>query len=491
MFLRRIVLFCLALVLVAPAAVTNVQAQPASSQPVTLYAHSAGNATILNASPPTGPGEYSAVSNRIIFTLSPVLGEDVSMSGTLNYTLVLKATAPASGIASVWLSELKLSGQTVAIAGTNTSSSTQLSDQPHAVFLSIAAPIEYQFHAGSALQLNVVVSMQSSATPYLAWDLPTRLSTHEPTTSVKVPFLNPTQAEVEIEPIVLTQPLSLEANPNCDCVKAQISINLTDAIGLYRLNRTAVLTAPNGTARQVQRFITSIYSISYFYNGTLGVGLWKVTVRSLDRDGNTYSSERTAIVALVYKVTIHAVMASNEPLQSAEFCYSDEHLFGACATTDSAGNTSLPFPSWDLGVPINFTVTFSGTRSIYGIRLPYANPLTLLVRFLIYNVSVRPLIAGSLPLPGASVTLLQTGYVGQEVTGLDGIAHFGRLPAGNYVAQVYYLGTEADCNVNVNSSEVVSCYVPLRGVTITTAVGAVVVVATVTRLLVRRRRKFR
>ena len=89
----------------------------------------------------------------------------------------------------------------------------------------------------------------------------------------------------------------------------------------------------------------------------------------------------------------------------------------------------------------------------------------------------------------AVITLLQGNRrVTQNRTGPDGIALFGLLPVGNYVACIYYLGSEADCNVNASSSEVVSCYVPLpQWVTILAAVTIVVIAAAVTRLLIRRR----
>jgi KaiC/GvpD/RAD55 family RecA-like ATPase len=492
--LRPSVLLCLALVLLAaPATTSNVQAQPSVGQLITLYAHSTGNTTILNASPPIGPGKYSDVSKSITFSLNPVLGESIRMHGSLIYTLILNASAPSSGIVSVWLSELKLTGETIPVSGTNTSDLVFLNNQTQTVVLGTVVPIDYEFLPGSAIQFNVLVTTHSSIIPYLAWDLPSNLSTHLLPTSVKIPFLNPTQTEMDIQ---TTQPrygmngTIVQTNTNCACAKAKIAATLTDAIGVYRLTGSLITTAPNGTAKQVQGFATSDYSLTYSYNTTLTPGFWSLGLRVLDLDGNSYSWHGGIWSTPFYEVRIHVVDESNESLQDAGLEVNDTIGRGAMwnATTDSAGNANLLLPFTDIVGPLNLTVTWQGGS--FAEEIHVSSVTSLLVRVPVYHFGIRPVMAGIVPLPSVDVELWSGNRtIATNTTGLNGVARFKEFD-GNYMARTYYLWSEAECGIVVNSNEVIRCDVTVPNwVTILVAVAAIATVATVTMLFVRRRTK--
>lgn len=433
------------------------------------------------------------MSKRITFSLTPVLGEAIRMHGSLIYTLILNASAPSSGIVSVWLSELKLTGETVPVGGTNASNSVFLNNQTQTVVLGTIIPIDYEFVPGSAIQLNVLVATHSSVIPYLVWGLPTNLSAHLLPTSVKIPFLNPTQAEIDIQ---TTQPrygingTIMQANANCVCAKAKISATLTDAIGVYRLTGSLIMTAPNGTTRQVRGFAASDYSLTYSYDTTLTPGFWSVDLHQLDPDGNSYSRGSGIWVTLFYEARIHVVDGSNESLQDAGLEVNDTIGQGTMwnATTDSAGNANLLLPSTDIVSPLNLTVTWQGGSFAEEIHVSSAT--SLLVRVPVYHFGIRPVMAGVVPLPSVDVELWSRNKtIATNTTGLDGVARFKEFD-GNYGARIYYLWNEAECIIVVNSNEVILCDVPVPNwVTILVAIAAIATVVTVIALFVRRRTK--
>jgi len=472
---------------------SNVQAQPSVGQLTTLYAHSAANATILNASPPIGPGKYSEVSKRITFSLTPVLGEDIRMHGSLIYTLILNASASSSGTVSVWLSELKLTGETVPVSGTNTSDSVFLNNQTQTDVIGTPAPIDYEFLPGSAIQLNVLVTTHSSIVPYLTWDLPSNLSTHLFSTSVKIPFLIPTQAEIDVQ---TTQPrygmngTIVQTNTNCGCAKVKFSATLTDPIGVYRLTGSLIVTAPNDTSRQVQGFATSDYSLTYSYNATLTPGFWSVGPRLLDPDGNSYSWSSGIWITPFYEVGIHVVDESNESLQNAGLDVDDTIRQGATwnATTDSVKNANLLLPSTEIVGPLNLTVSWQGGSFAEEIHVSSAT--SLLVPVPVYNFGIRPVMGGVVPLPSVDVELWSGNRtIATNATGLDSVAHFKEFD-GNYIARIYYLGSEAECSVAVNSNEGILCFIPVpTWVTILVALAAIATVATGGTLFARKRSK--
>ena len=401
---------------------SQAEAQPSAAQLITLYAHSAGNTTILNASPPTGPAKYSDARKRITFDLSPVLGESAHIDGSLIYTLLLNATVPSSGIISVWLSELQLTGQTIVIPGTNSSDNVFLDNQTQNYVVGTNAPIDYEFLPGSAIQLNIVVSMHTLTIPYLVWDLPTSLSTRLHPTSMKIPLLNPTQTKFDIQTMQPRYGMNgtiLQANTDCNCTKAEISATVTDTIGVYRLIGSLIVTAPNGTAKQVVGLATSDYSLTYSYNASLTQGAWSFSPSLLDLDGNSYSWKIELWIALFYEVSFQVADESNESLQNAALRITDTIGQGAIwnATTDSAGHADLLLPSSDIVGPLNLTVSWlSGSFSE---EQNASGAISLFVRVPVYDFAVKPLMADFVPLPNTDV-VLQSGNrtIAANATGL-------------------------------------------------------------------------
>jgi KaiC/GvpD/RAD55 family RecA-like ATPase len=420
------------------------------------------------------------------------------MSGSLIYTLLLNASASSSGTVSVWLSELKLTGETVVISGTNTSDTVFLNNRTQTNVLGTLAPIDYEFLPGSAIQLNVLVTMPSSVKPFLAWDMPASLTTHLLPTSVKIPFLNPTQAEIGLQ---TSQPrygingTIVQTNDNCQCANVRIVGTLTDAIGVYRLTGSLIITAPNGTVTQVQGVATSDYSLTFSFNATLTVGYWRVTLHLLDSDGNNYLWNYGIWVASFYEVSFHVVDQSNESLQDAVLEVNDTIGQASCrasacpwnATSDSAGKASLLLPSTEIVGLLNLTVTWDGGSFATEIHVP---PASQFVPVPVYHFGIQPLMGEVVPLPSAHVELWSFNRpIATNTTGIDGVARFREF-AGYYSAQVDYLASEANCNVTANSSIVITCAVPVPNwVMMTAAVVVIAAAAAVAALFVRRTTK--
>jgi KaiC/GvpD/RAD55 family RecA-like ATPase len=416
------------------------------------------------------------------------------VQGSIIYTLLLKSSAPASGIASVWLSELKLTGEIVPVPNTNASDLVVLSNQTQTRVIGTVAPTNYQFLPGSAIQLNVLVKTQSPVTPYLVWDLPTNLSASPALlpTSVKIPTLNPTQAQISFQtaqPRYGRNGTIVQANATCNCVEGKVIAVVTDSIGVYRLSGSMIMTAPNGSSIPVKGLQGSEYSLTYSYNASLTLGVWHLSLRLLDLDGNDYSWDQSIWSAPFTRVTLQIVDQTNEPVQSANLRVSDTLAQGAAwsAMTGSSGNATLLLPSSNVVGPLNITVSWDNGNSSQPIEVPYSAPT---IRIPVYHFGVRPLLGGVIPLPGVAVQLSSSGMtIANVTTGLDGAGYFREF-AGNYTARVYYLSSESHCSITADSNAVANCAVPVpQWVGYVAAILAVTVIVLVAAPIVRKKTK--
>jgi KaiC/GvpD/RAD55 family RecA-like ATPase len=466
-------------------------AQLAGTHYIVLYAHSIAQSQILNALPPSGHNQTTAVNKIAIFNLNPVLGESLAIHGTLFFALDLKASARSSGTVFAWLAELKKTGERVPVAA-NVSAFVHLENKTQFVPLGIG-PVDYEFQRGSALQLNILVVSSSSAIPYLVWDMSGPAGFQS--TSVSIQAKDPTHITAAF---FTNQPRNgtiLEANSTCRCVRGVVSANLSDAIGVYRLSALVNLTAPDGTSKTIHVTGMSTYSLAYSENETLGLGFWPLTVTARDSSGNEFGQDTHILVAPFYPVLIDVVDQSNEPLGNATVRASYRNEAEWSATTNSTGWVTVLLPSTDnLTEPLNLTAAWQSVTgepqplTVKGItHFTYRTPL--------YNFGVRVILSATgitVPLPNVNLKILSGDkVVAESVTGLDGTAFFKRIPKGNYTLRAQYLQTEFETKPSVNTGingKIVTVNVPISSVNVLYAAVLVVVIAASTGTIFARRR---
>jgi len=463
--LRKMLLLWLTAVLFLAVAIPQrVNAQPSEAQPITLYAHSSGASTILNSFSPAGPGKCANVSKTITFGLSPVLGESLRIYGSVVYTLILNASAPLSGTVSAYLSEFALTGAQIPVDHSSVSDLVALNNRTQTRILGTLPPVDYVFLPGSIIQLNVLVTTQSSATPYLCWDIPPSNSLLP--TSVKIPAISPTQAKISVGsslPRYGENGTIIQESIGCGCARVAISAIVTDPIEISRMSGSLIVTAPNNTSIEVQGSPESPYALVYSYNMSLTNGAWRIGLRLLDNDGNGFSMNYALWIVPFYDATIQIVDQSNESIQSASVEIND--TIGQAAMwstiTGEAGNATVSLPSSDVVGPLSLGVVWNSGSFVQQIYIRH-NWTSTPIRIPVYHFGVRPVFTGFIPLPEVYVQLQGHRAVANASTGLDGIAHF-RVWDGNYTATVTYFWSESACTIAVNSNYVSNCYVPFPG----------------------------
>ena len=458
----------------------GAQAQaPESPQYVVLYAHSYGNQQILDALPQSTGEKTADISKGATFRLSPVLGHDLQIHGSLTFNLYLRASGAIVGNVSVQLTELTKEGTETAVPGVEVDTQVSLNTAMTPVILGVG-PIDYKFHASSAILLQVGI-VQSSGTgkPFLVWDDPSAL------TSVKLPTIAPATADIRYFGQGKFGRI-FQANPN-GTQTILVNVTLTDSIGVYRFNSALIrLTAQNGTSVDTPMNSEKItaYSTAYTITSSFDQGKWQVGLLLHDSSGNLYSFTEAFWVATFYPVLMLVTdCSSGSVIQNATLTawVSNESIWKS--VTNASGWVSLSLPSALVVGPLNLTLSWRGTQSLFPLEV--TGPSTLAMWCPVYITNIRITLAG-IPLPFARATLLRFGEVQQVETGLDGTARFGGLPRGNYTLRVEYLLAVYQTSFLVSENGMVTVPVPFPQWLIIVGI-AIIVFALV--VLIRRKRK--
>ena len=449
-------------------------------QYVVLYAHSFGRSAILTAIPRSNRPNSALLSSGLDFRLSPVLGEDLQILGAITYNLYLRASGPLSGTISAQLAELRPDGTQSLVPGSTVDAPVYLNTATILVTLGVGPSINYQFQAGSSIVLHVTINQTSGkAQPLLVWDDPSApTSIRLPTVSAATPMIS-YLGKTNFGGI-----FQAETNGT-----SHIRINATfaDSIGIYRFV-SAILrfTAANGTATDLQLNLknSTDYSVSSLVASTLAEGQWQVSLLLHDSSGNDYAFTKSLIVAPFYPVAIQVFDSDGSTLSNATLSVGFDAQSFWSSITNATGWGALRLPSSDLVGPLNMTVSWSGTRSLFPLEVKRSSTMTVQLTVYAANIKVTML---NLPMPLARVTLYQTGQVGQNTTGIDGLARFGKLPAGDYTITVEYLLATYQTSLHLTQSGIVTVQVPFPHRTITTAL-AVALIALGSVVVVRRKR---
>lgn len=435
--------------LAALASTTSAQAQLPKSHNITLYAHSEGNLLLLSADAPAGPRQAADATSTITFKLTPALGENLRIYGAITVTTYLRTDTLLLGTLSVQVTELKSTGEQVPVPGATIDTPVSLDSRTLPFNLGVGI-IDYEFGRGSAIQLQVRVSVSGRPTaPYLVWNDP------KTPTSLTIPAIEPTQAKITISSDSLHFGRILSTTTSNGPANLTFTANVTDALGIYRLGDSSlVLTTPNGTSRQFQPTVTPIstYSGTYTQTATLSEGSWQISLHIADGSGNTYIFNDSAWVTRFYDVRFNVVDSSENALQNASVIVTFQKDGRWTGMTNATGWTILSLPSSeDLG-PLNFTVSWHNIEAQPITPLNVAPSTVRKITVLIFDITIR-LVTSGIPVPNAEVWLVQGVAIAAHAnTGLNGTVTFKRIPAGNYTLLTHYLYSQNQTRLSVNAN---------------------------------------
>jgi len=466
--------------LLAPFLLTPGTVAQQTPQYVILYAHGYGSSAILTAVPQSNRQNAADISKGLDFRLSPLLGESLQILGAITYNLYLRASGPLAGTVSAQLAEIRQDGTESVVPGSTVQAPVYLNTATILVTLGVGPAIDYQFHAGSSILLHVAISETSDdAEPLLVWDNPSAA------TSIRLPTVAPATPEINYLGNANFGGI-FQADTNGT---SQIRVNATfaDAIGIYRFD-SAILrfTSANGTETNLPLNLknSTDYSVSSLVPSTFAEGQWQVTLLLRDSSGNDYLFTKNLVVSPFYPVAIEVFDSDGSTLSNATLSVGVDAQSFWSSITNGTGWGNLMLPSSTLVGPLNMTVAWSGTQSLFPLEV--TRPATVSVQLTVYAANVKVTML-NLPVPLARVTLYQTGQVGQNMTGVDGLARFGKLPAGNYIITVEYLLATYQTSVHLTQSGIVAVPVPFPHRTITTVL-AVTLIALGSVVMVRRKR---
>jgi KaiC/GvpD/RAD55 family RecA-like ATPase len=439
---------------------TLAQPQQKSAN-ITLYAYSDESGLSLGTGAPKGPQQTADVGNNLTFTLKPALGDDLQIDGAIFVTAFLHAGALVSGTLHVQVVELKSSGQEVLIPGGSIDSPVYLDIATHP-FNSGVGPLQYTFQRGSSIQLQIRVNVNapyssSFFTPFLVWNAPSAQS------SLTIPAVAPAKATTAITSNASHFGSVFSVAPDSK-TDVTFTSNLTDAIGTYRfVDSTILLTASNGTVVQFQPTIaaTSSYSAVYTQTMQLSQGYWDVKLRVVDVSANIYDFDTSVWLAPFFNVSFTAVDSSGRVLENASVIATLPNDGEWKGLTNASGLTVLSLPSSNVVGPLNVTVVWKNARIQPPLAVNVTQAQTIRLIVPVYDITIH-LTASGLPLPNTEVWLVQGFFVvAHASTGVDGSITFTTIPAGNYTALTYLMGSEHQTPVSVAGNAIYSIDVPV------------------------------
>jgi KaiC/GvpD/RAD55 family RecA-like ATPase len=467
-------LFLLPFLIIGPA---HAQQTP---QYVVLYAHGYGRSAILTALPQSNTQEAADLTNGLDFKLRPVLGQDLQIEGALTFNLYLRSSGPFTGTVGAQLAEVTPDGLQTLVPGARVDTLIYLNTATIPVTLGVGPAIEYTFHAGSTILLHISVAQTSgSGKPLLVWDATSAA------TSVKIPVIAPANAEIKYFGERNFGKIFEVGSNGTQAIR--VNANLTDAIGVYRFSSAVLrLTAQNGNSINLPMNPKNAtdYSTIYTVASNFSQGQWQVSLLFQDSSGNGYSFTQPFWVTQFYPISIVVRASDGTSLPNATLSvgFGTESFWSS--VTNASGWGALSLPNTQVVGPLNLTVSWLGTQSLFPLEV--LGPKTLSVQLTVYSTSIRVTLFG-IPLPLAHVSLYQTSEVQQESAGIDGTAKFRMIPAGYYIVRVDYLLTSYQTSLHVDQNGTIIVPVPFPHRTITTA-ASIAIIALASVILVRRKR---
>ena len=455
-------------------------------QYVILYAHSYGSSAILNALPQWTGQKAADLSKGIAFRLSPMLGESLEIQTSITFTLYLRASGAFFGTVVAQVTELSKEGTETAVPGARVDAQLSLTTMATPVTLGAGGLANYQFQEGSSIVLHINANQTSGNGPaLLVWD-----DAATPT-GLKIQVASPTSADISFE----GQP-SFGKVFQADSTGSQIvtiQADVTDPIGVYRfLSRSFKLTAPNGSNIDfaVNAENNTDYSSLLSVTSRLSQGEWQVALLLLDISGGSYSFNDHLWISPFYPLAIEVVGSDGTLLNNATLKVSLGPDANWSAITNASGWGTLSLPSTQVVGPLDLTIGWLKTQTLFRIDVVNATLQQLRLELQVFDPTIRVTMSGlplPVPVPLASVTLYQKEPVQEALTGVNGVASFKTIPAGNYTVRVdYFLVTyQFPLNVGTNGPTIITVPFPHRTISL---IGAVTILSLASVVLVRRRR---
>jgi KaiC/GvpD/RAD55 family RecA-like ATPase len=477
--MRSTVPLVLILLVFLPLLATSVGAQPTPHY-VVLYAHSYGDTAVLNALPQWSEQKAADISKGITFRLNPVLGDNLHIYGGITFTLYLRASVSFFGTIGLQVSELSKDGKETLVPNAKAPDNPLTLDSRTVPVTFGVGIVDYEFQRGSAILLRIGVDQVfKPGIPLLVWD-----DAATPT-SLRLPAISPAMAQLQF----IGQPSFghvFEADGDGNQI-VRVDANVQDAIGVYRFNSVAFkLTAPNGSIATLLMNPNNSTDYSSFYSTTakLSQGKWQIGFVLRDLAGDTYEFDDNVWVTPFYSVMIQVVGSDGVSLQQATLNVTFGNRAAWTSLTNGTGWGNLSLPSSEIVGPLNITIRWFGTETLSSLDI--VGTSRFLFTILVYNPTVRVVLSG-LPVPVAHVTFYQLGVVQQAYTGINGVANFRTIPAGNYTVRVDYLFATYEAPLSVRANDVTTLSVPLPHRTIL-LISTLLLIGLATTLVVRRRR---
>ncbi|MGA3109034.1 MAG: ATPase domain-containing protein [Candidatus Bathyarchaeia archaeon] len=477
--MRLPILILTLLILIPFLPVPQAQAQT-NPQYVILYAHGYGSSATLTALPQFNTQKAADLTNGMDFKLSPVLGQDLQIQGPLTFNLYVRASGPFEGTVGAQLAEVTPGGLQTLVPGARVDTLIFLNTAMIPVTLGVGPAITYKFHAGSTILFHIGIAQTSgTGRPLLVWD-----DASAPT-SVKIPTIDPANAEIKYFGERNFGRI-FEAGAN-GTQSIRVNATLTDAIGVYRFSSAALrLTEENGSSISLplNPKNTTDYSTTYAVASHFGEGQWQASLLLHDSSGNDYSFSQPFWVTQFYPVSIVVLASDGSSLSNATLTVGFDAESFWRSVTNASGWGALSLPSTQVVGPLNLTVSWLGTQSLFPLEVNNATTVTL--QLTVYSPSIRVTLL-NIPVPFVNVSLYQISEVQHVSTGLDGTAKFRSIPAGNYIAHVDYLLTSYQASLHVGQNGVTIIPVPFPHRTITTT-ASIAIIALASVVLIRRKR---
>jgi KaiC/GvpD/RAD55 family RecA-like ATPase len=443
---------------------------------------------ILSPSPNWSGQQMSDAYGENVFTLYPILGQQLKILGTVLFRVWLRSDSPTFGKVTFSLSELSVNGnlkevtRTEGYVGVNTRSSD---------FNFAIASVNVTIEPSSALQFRFTyTSTDPRVKVYLLWNDP------QTPTQVVIPCLDHISLDLGILDKSGRPVSAYNANQTGGRAGVWVKLGTVDPFGLRDLKAILISVSDSMGNRIVQSQPMSLnssgasfYSGVYIFNASFGIGMYSVVISVMDMSSNAYYLSKTFSVSYFYAFQFIIVDEEDHPLSGANYTISNDSNIYAMGSTNASGWTVQQLPSSNIAGEYDVSALWKNAQLTILSGLNLSRPMTLHLKASVFKVTARCILYG-VPLSGAAVYLLSnSSVIADTVTGLDGSATFNQIPAGDYVVRVRYMAYQYETEISVEkSSEIlVTLEVPYLGripyIAMSAAVFAIILV------FIRRRQK--
>ncbi len=440
---------------------SQIDPVPSSVYNVTLFARldesvPAYNGMILSPTPQFTGQQISDAKTENVFTLYPILGNRLSIFGTVLFRVWLKSDSVTFGKAVFSLYELSANGNLREITRTEGYVGVGSIDPKFRIsdFSFGITSVNGTLEPSSALQFRFTYTpVDSEAKVQLLWN-----DVNTPT-QVVVPCVDHISTDFSVVDQYGNSVSAFNANQTGEKTGVWIRLAAVNPFGLYDFKSVTVgVTNSTGAAiidnkaMFLQSSESSFYSGTYVFNTSFPVGTYSAVVTILDQSGNAYHVSRTFLISYFYVLQFRLADEEKAPLLEANYTISSNSIVYAAGRTNASGWATEQLPSSEVVGAYDIVILWKDTRLDVASAMNLIRPTTLHLTPSVYRVKVRCVVYG-VPLSGISVHLSSdSNIVADATTGIDGSATFYQIPSGEYVITVNYLSYQHQTRILVEES---------------------------------------